>query len=57
MKEKPKSILLKCGCSITEKGEFTISERCKYCLECNTISEIHPFTEKRFDDLGFHNHH
>ena len=49
-------IRLKCGCSISEDGKFIVGERCKYCLECNTISEIHPFTGKHLDDLGFHNH-
>ena len=54
--QKEKSTTLKCGCKITEKGEFVISERCKYCLECNTIAEIHPFGYKSLADLGFHNH-
>ncbi|MBI2043268.1 hypothetical protein HYT25_02675 [Candidatus Pacearchaeota archaeon] len=48
-------IPLKCGCAIKDDGTFVLGERCKYCLECNTISEMHPFTEKRLDDLGFHN--
>lgn len=51
-------ITLKCGCKITKEGKFIFWENCKGkdCKECNLMQELHPFSEKRLDDLGFHNH-
>ncbi|MBI4116278.1 hypothetical protein HY449_00875 [Candidatus Pacearchaeota archaeon] len=50
-------IYLKCGCSIKEDGTFVVGKRCEYCAECNAMVELHPFGEKRFEELGFHSHH
>ena len=49
-------INLKCGCSITEKGEFKVGKGCteRNCGECRTISQLHPFGKKRFTDILFH---
>jgi len=40
-------VQLRCGCEVTEEGKFKVGERCAQCLECNTVSELHPFGEKR----------
>ena len=42
---------LKCGCSITEKGEYVLSKSCASCRECNAISKMHPFGKKRIMDI------
>ncbi|MBS3080152.1 hypothetical protein J4221_01665 [Candidatus Pacearchaeota archaeon] len=44
-------ITLKCGCKIDEKGRFILSDRCKYCEECNIMVELHPFGNKRIKDF------
>ncbi|MEK6760483.1 MAG: hypothetical protein AABX93_01015 [Nanoarchaeota archaeon] len=49
-------IKLKCGCAIKDDGKFVLGERCKYCTECNVVAEIHPFGNKKLDDLGLHIH-
>ncbi len=41
------SVILKCDCQVTEEGQFIVSERCANCKECNLVSSIHPFTDKR----------
>ena len=43
-------ITLKCNCQITDEGNFIVSEQCQQCYECNTISETHPFGEKRLEN-------
>ncbi|HLD00195.1 MAG TPA: hypothetical protein VJC39_00445 [Candidatus Nanoarchaeia archaeon] len=40
-------VQLRCGCKVTEKGNFEVGGRCKRCQECNLVSELHPFGEKR----------
>ena len=40
-------IKLNCECQISQKGKFTVSERCKFCKECNLISQLHPFGKGR----------
>lgn len=40
-------VKLYCGCEVTEKGEFIVSERCRGCTECNLISRLHPFGGER----------
>jgi hypothetical protein len=42
-------ITLKCGCQVTEEGKFIVGERCRKnnCYNCITISEQHPFGDKR----------
>jgi len=42
-------IKLRCGCVITEEGQFKVSVECSGCKECNTISQLHPFGDKRLD--------
>ena len=49
-------IKLKCGCSVKDDGKFAVGEKCRHCAECNAVSKIHPFGDKRLDDLGLHNH-
>lgn len=46
---------LKCGCEITSDGKFNLGENCtKYnCKDCELISQIHPFGEKRIKNLLF----
>ena len=40
-------ITLKCNCTVDGSGTFTVSEQCKNCVECNTVSQLHPFGIKR----------
>ena len=40
---------LKCGCQVTNEGKFIVGDSCVNCTECNTISELHPFGEKRLE--------
>jgi hypothetical protein len=42
---------LKCGCEVTEDGEFVLGENCtnNECRECNAMQDLHPFGTKRFD--------
>lgn len=42
-------IELYCGCKVTKEGKFIVGSRCEKCKECNTISKLHPFGDKRFD--------
>ena len=49
--QKNKMICLKCGCAVKEDGTFVIGQRCKYCAECNTVSDMHPFGNKKIEDL------
>ena len=48
-------VQLKCGCEITEDGEFKIGEPCtqRNCGECKLISQLHPFGKKRIVDVLF----
>ena len=44
-------IKLNCGCKISEEGKFIVSEDCSGCIECNMLTEIHPFGEKSIFDI------
>jgi hypothetical protein len=43
------SVRLRCGCEVSEEGKFNVGERCENCVECNTISKLHPFGAKRLE--------
>ena len=44
-------IMLKCGCMVTEEGEFVVGQGCKHCKECNAVSALHPFGDDRILDI------
>jgi len=46
-------VKLVCGCTVTEEGKFVVGEKCEQgnCKECNTIAQLHPFGEKRFQSV------
>jgi hypothetical protein len=44
-------VKLKCGCEVSDSGEFIVSINCKFCKECNTISKLHPFSDGRFEGV------
>ena len=44
-------IKLRCGCTITDDGEFVVGSRCFDCRECNVVSELHPFGDKSLEDI------
>ncbi len=37
------AVKLKCECEVSDNGRFIVSQRCKGCKECNTVSNLHPF--------------
>ncbi|MDE1855780.1 MAG: hypothetical protein KGH49_00905 [Candidatus Micrarchaeota archaeon] len=42
--------MLRCGCMVDE-GEFIVGSGCKNCKECNTVSQLHPFGNKRLHEI------
>jgi hypothetical protein len=40
-------IMLKCGCIVTEEGDFIVGQGCKQCKECNAVGKLHPFGDDR----------
>jgi hypothetical protein len=42
-------IKLNCECEITEEGKFIVSDKCKFCKECNLVSKLHPFGNERLE--------
>ena len=44
---------LKCGCKVNSNGCFILGNNCleKNCKECQTVSKIHPFGDKRFKKI------
>ena len=40
-------VKLKCNCEVTDDGKFVVSKQCVYCAECNTVSGLHPFGNRR----------
>jgi len=44
-------IMLKCGCMVTEYGEFVVGQGCKHCKECNAVSGLHPSGDDRILEL------
>lgn len=44
---------LKCGCEVTEEGQFILGECCEKanCGECRMVAQMHPFGKKRLADL------
>ncbi len=46
-------ITLKCDCKIKDDGTFVVGEHCKAsdCEECNMMPKIHPFGNKKLDDI------
>jgi hypothetical protein len=46
-------IELRCGCSITEDGEFVVGIGCQHCKECNTVGNMHPFGKGRIESIKF----
>ncbi|MGD0729047.1 MAG: hypothetical protein ABR981_03145 [Candidatus Micrarchaeaceae archaeon] len=43
--------MLRCGCWISEDGEFVVGQSCAYCKECNAVSKLHPFGNDRIAKL------
>lgn len=43
--------MLKCGCIVTEDGEFIVSQGCSHCKECNTVGKLHPFGYDRIMEI------
>ena len=46
-------IELKCGCTISSEGVFTVGKKCKLfkCRECNMMPKIHPFGDGKIKDM------
>ncbi len=44
-------IMLKCGCLVSEEGEFIVGQGCKHCKECNAVSALHPFGDDRILEI------
>ena len=43
-------IKLRCGCQVTDEGKFIVGNGCINCKECQTISNLHPFGNKRLEN-------
>jgi hypothetical protein len=44
-------LALRCGCWITEEGEYMVGQDCRNCRECNAVSKLHPFGDDRIEEL------
>lgn len=47
-------LMLRCGCMVTEEGEFIVGQGCSHCKECNAVSKLHPFGNDRITELKIH---
>ncbi len=50
------AIMLRCGCMVTEEGEFIVGQGCRNCKECNAVGNLHPFGNSRISKLELVGH-